>query len=114
MIEFDHIGLVTEEKKQKAMYVEATRVWVTDFQNHPFRVEWLNFEPDTPVTGPVRDMPHVAFRTDNIAEASKGMKCLLEPFDTPVAIVGFYQTDDGAVIEFMEYKEGQAKPVQIG
>ncbi|MDY0167118.1 MAG: hypothetical protein RBS80_11280 [Thermoguttaceae bacterium] len=111
MIEFDHIGMATEDQKKGEIYVAATRVWVTDFREHPFRVEWLRYEPDSPVSGPVRTMPHVAFRTDSIAEASKGMKCLIEPFDTPLGVVGFFQADDGAVVEFMEYKEGEAKPM---
>jgi hypothetical protein len=48
-------------------------------------------------------MPHVAYRVDNIQAAAKGMKVLLEPFDGGIARVGFYQTDDGAIVEFMEY-----------
>ena len=104
-MEFDHIGIVTDEKKPGERFVEATRVWVTDMDEHPFRVEWLRFEPDSPVTGPVRHMPHVAYRVKSIKEASKGLKVLLEPFDAGIAVVGFYQTDDGAVVEFMEYKE---------
>jgi len=102
---FSHIGIVTTEKKPKERFVEATRVWVTDFQNHPYHVEWLRFEPDTTLTGPVREMPHVAYEVDSIAEASKGMKELLAPFDAGIAVVGFYQTEDGAVVEFMEMKE---------
>ena len=102
-MQFDHIGIVTTEKKAGERFVPATRVWVTDFQKHPFHVEWLRFEPDSPVTGPVRTMPHVAYRVDNIQAAAKGMKVLLEPFDGGIARVGFYQTDDGAVVEFMEY-----------
>ncbi len=104
-MQFDHIGIVTTEKKAGEIFIEPTRVWITDFQKHPYRVEWLRYEPDTPVTGPVREMPHVAFRVESIDEASKGMKVLLEPFDAGIAVVGFYQTDDGAVVEFMEYKE---------
>ena len=104
-MQFDHIGIVTTEKKAGQIFIEPTRVWITDFQKHPYRVEWLRYEPDTPVTGPVREMPHVAYRVESIAEASKGMKVLLEPFDAGIAVVGFYQTDDGAVVEFMEYKE---------
>ena len=83
----------------------ATRVWITDFQKHPFRVEWLRYEPDSPVSGPVRQMPHVAYRVKSIREAARGMKVLLEPFDAGIAVVGFYQTEDGAVVEFMEYPE---------
>lgn len=102
-MQFDHIGIVTTQKKSDEMYVAATKVWVTDFQKHPFHVEWLRFEPDSPVSGPVRDMPHVAYRVDNIRAAAKGLKVLLEPFDAGIAVVGFFQTDDGAVVEFMEY-----------
>ena len=102
-MQFDHIGVITTEKKPGERFIPATRVWVTDFQKHPFHVEWLRFEPDSPVTGPVRTMPHVAYRVDNIQAAAKGMKVLLEPFDGGIARVGFYQTDDGAVVEFMEY-----------
>ena len=102
-MQFDHIGIVTKEKKSDETFVPATRVWITDFQKHPFRVEWLRYEPDSPVAGPVREMPHVAFRVDDIRAAAKGMKVLLEPFDAGIAVVGFYQTADGAVVEFMEY-----------
>ena len=101
---FSHIGIVTTEQKPGELFVEATRVWVTDFQNHPYHVEWLRFEPDSPVQGPVREMPHVAYEVDSIEDASRGMKELLAPFDAGIAVVGFYQSDDGAVVEFMEMK----------
>jgi len=40
----------------------------------------------------------------SILKASEGMKELLAPFDAGIAVVGFYQSDDGAVVEFMEMK----------
>ena len=104
-MEFDHVGIVTTEQKPDEIFIAPTKVWITDFQKHPFRVEWLRYEPDSPVTGPVRQGPHVAYRVKSIAEAAKGMKVLLEPFDVGFAVVAFYQGSDGAVVEFMEYKE---------
>ena len=56
-----------------------------------------------------RDMPHVAYRVDSIAEAAKGLKVLIEPFDVPMGKVGFFQTADGAVVEFMEYTKEDFK-----
>ncbi len=103
-MEFDHLGIITTEKHEGEIYVPATKVWVTDFRTHPYHIEWLRYEPDTPVTGPVRNLPHVAFRVDSIREASKGLKVLLEPFDAGLAFVGFYETPDGGVVEFMEYQ----------
>lgn len=102
-MQFDHVGIITTEKRPEEIFVAATRVWVTDFRKHPFHIEWLRFEPDSPVTGPVREKPHVAFRVENIREAAQGLKVLLEPFDAGIATVGFYETPDGGIVEFMEY-----------
>ncbi len=101
---FEHIGLITDDRKPGETFVAATRVWRTDYLAHPFRVEWLRFEPDSPVTGPAREMPHVAYRVDDIEAAARGLTVLLEPFDVGPRIVGFYQTPDGAVVELVKYK----------
>ena len=107
-MEFNHIGLITNEPKDGESYVSATKVWVTNPHENPFRIEWLRYEPDSPVTGPVRTQPHVSFRVDNLKDASRDLKVLLKPFDVGFATVGFYQTPDGAVVELMEYKPGQS------
>jgi catechol 2,3-dioxygenase-like lactoylglutathione lyase family enzyme len=104
-MQFDHIGIVTAERKAGEIFVPATRVWRTEAAEHPFRVEWLRFEPDSPVTGPVREMPHVAYSVDDVQAAGEGMEVLLEPFDVGPRIVAFYRTPDGAVVEFVQHKE---------
>ena len=103
-MQFDHVGIVTTQKKPDEIFIAPTRVWITDFQKHPYRVEWLRYEPDSPVTGPVRERPHVAYRVESIDEAAKGLKVLIEPFDVEFAVVAFFETADGAVVEFMEYR----------
>jgi hypothetical protein len=40
---------------------------------------------------------------ESIEAASKGMKVLIEPFDAGIARVGFFESSDGAIVEFMEY-----------
>jgi hypothetical protein len=104
-MQFEHVGFISDEAKPGESFVPATRVWRTDYLQHPLRIEWLRFEPDSGVPRPVRDMPHVAFRVDNIEAAAQGLKVLLEPFDVGPRIVGFYQTGDGAVVEFVQYKD---------
>ncbi len=102
---FDHVGFVTDEKKDNEDWVESTRVWVTNPKAHPLNVEWLRYEPDSPVTGPVRERAHVSYRVDSIDEASKGMKVLIEPFFANEQLrVGFFEYKDGSVVEFMEYQ----------
>jgi hypothetical protein len=78
---FDHIGIVTTQKQPRESWVEATRVWVTSPRDHPYNVEFLRFAPDTPVTGPLRTEPHVAYRVDDLERALEGHEIVLEPFD---------------------------------
>jgi hypothetical protein len=104
-MEFSHVGIVTDRPHEGEVFVASTRVWITDFQKHPFHVEWLRYEPDSPVTGPVRQKNHVAYRVDSIEAAAQGMKELIAPFwPLDNLRVAFYETADGAVIEFMEIK----------
>jgi hypothetical protein len=105
-MQFSHVGLITDEPQPGEVFVAATRVWITDFLKHPFHIEWLRFEPDSPVTGPVRTQTHVAYKVASIDEAARGMPVLIEPFYPLAGLrVGFYQAFDGAVIEFMEYEQ---------
>ena len=101
------MGLVTADKKEGESFVEQTRVWVTNPRASAFNVEWLRFEPDSPVTGPLRDQPHVAYRVDDIARALEGHTVLADPFDPTgrgddFLRVAFVEVD-GAVVEFMQY-----------
>jgi hypothetical protein len=100
--QFDHVGVPTDSRQPREMYVEATKVWVTDPAAHPHRIEYLRFEPDSPVTGPVRDLPHVAFRVDDLDREIAGAQVLLGPFSPTGTLRVVFVLRDGAVFEFME------------
>lgn len=102
---FDHVGVPTDEKQPGEMYVPATKVWVTDPAQHPYRIEYLRFEPDSPVTGPVRELPHTAFRVDNLDRAIEGEEIVLGPFHATETLRVVFILKDGAVFEFMESSE---------
>ena len=101
---FDHLGLVTDERRPGESWVEATRVWVTSPRADPFNIEWLRFEPDSPVTGPLRTEPHVAYRVEDVAAAIAGHDVLAEPFDVGDGfLTAAFVLAGGAVVEFMQY-----------
>ena len=101
---FDHVGLATEIPQPDERLVERTHVWVTDPQQHPFRVEWLRYLPESDVPDRLRQSPHVAFRVDSIERESAGLAVLLPPFASVAGhLVGFFETPDGAVVELMAY-----------
>ena len=99
---FDHVGIPTGEKQPDEMYVEATKVWVTNPLRSPHKIEYLRFEPDSPVTGPVRDLPHMAFQVDSLDKEIQGTEILLGPFSPTDTLRVAFVLKDGAVFEFME------------
>ncbi len=102
---FDHIGVITDEERPGETWVEATRVWVTNPRAHSHNVEFLRFRADSEVTGPLRTLPHVAYRTADLDASIAGYEVLLEPFvvGDGFARVAFVMVD-GGVVEFMEYR----------
>lgn len=105
---FDHIGVVTAQRRPGESWVEQTRVWVTSPRAHPMNVEFLRFEPDSPVTGPLRDEPHVAYRVDDLDRAAEGLDVVLGPF-SPAPDEGFLRVAfarvDGVTVELMQYRD---------
>ncbi len=108
---FHHIGMPTDIVQEGETYVEDTRVWVTRPENHPQRIEFLRFEADTPVTGPIRDMPHIAYRLEGItmSEALEGEKVIIEPFSPMEGLEVAFFEKDGAVVEYMAFREGASE-----
>lgn len=102
---FDHVGVPTGERQPEEMYVPATKVWVTDPARHPHRIEFLRYEADSPVRGPVRDLPHMAFRVDRLDPYMEGKEILLGPFQATGTLRVVFVLADGAVFEFMESSE---------
>src|SRR5262249_27148033 len=78
---FDHIGLITDVEQPGESWVDSPRVWVTTPRPPPYNIEWLRFEPDSPVTGPLRTEPHVAYRVRDVHAAIEGHDVLADPFD---------------------------------
>ncbi|MEJ7637232.1 MAG: hypothetical protein WKF75_04380 [Singulisphaera sp.] len=69
---------------------------MTNPADHPYRVEYLRFEPDSPVTGPVRDQPHMAFAVDDLEAEIAGEQVLLGPFRAMAGLCVAFILRDGA------------------
>ena len=101
---FHHFGVPTNAKQENEVYLDGAKVYVTDPEIHPYRVEYLRFEPDSPLHDAVKNNAHSAFMVEDLSEALKDQKVIIEPFDaTDTLRVAFIQDGD-AVIELMQSK----------
>ena len=107
MRDFDHIGLPTNVKRPNEMWVESTRVWVTSPTDSPDMIEYLRYESDSPVTGPLREKPHVAFRVEDLDWEIEGENVIQGPFDANENLRVVFIYRDGLVYEFMQSKVGK-------
>ena len=105
---FHHVGLRTTEKQPDENFVTATRVWVTDPNKHPYRIEYLRYEPDSYLSEEFKNTPHVAWVVDDIEPWIAGKEIAIPPFevgDPPFVRVAFVW-EEGMVSEYMAFKPG--------
>ena len=101
-MEFDHIGVPAAAKRDGMRFLESKRLWLTSPGDHPYRVEWLGYDPGSPEAELIRTTPHVAYRVESLEEAMAGENVIAEPFDVFAEVrVGFIEVD-GAPVEFVE------------
>lgn len=100
--EFHHLGVPTKAKGAGEIFIEGGKVHVTDPESHPYCVEFLRFEADSPMPEIVRSQAHAAFVVPSIDEALKGQDVVIEPFDAKEGVRVAFIKDGDALIELME------------
>jgi hypothetical protein len=105
MIKFHHIGLVAQTEMPGETYFESLKVWGTDPEADPNRVEWVRFAPDSPLADtPLTKMPHVSFAVDDLDKQLEGRQVVVGPLAVNDNIRIAYFMSDGALVEYMEFK----------
>ncbi len=105
-MKYHHIGIPTTEERPGEVYLERFGMHVVGFENSAYGVEWLRFEPTSPMPELVKTVPHVAFVVDDIEKAIEGKEILIEPNSpTPGVMVAFI-VENGAPIEFLSFESG--------
>jgi hypothetical protein len=105
---FHHVGLRALDPQPNEDFVVLTRVWVTDPRFHPNKIEYLRYEPESPLPEEFKNSPHIAYKVDDLNEhiAGKDVLLLFEVGEPPFAKVAFVR-EDGAYVEYMQFKPGR-------
>ena len=99
--QYHHIGIPTDKPKKGEKYSDAFKFYLNDGHNE-FRIQWMRFTKESVIHPLIQSVAHVAFKVENIDEAIKGKKVILEPcFPLKGFKVAFIEVD-GAPIELIE------------
>lgn len=101
---FHHVGIVTNEKKEGAMYNEALSVWLTDCGQSPNAIEWLKFEEGSCLPELVQKETHIAYVVPNLAAELEGKKVIFPPHVCDEHLTIAFIEEEGIAIELMEVK----------
>ena len=102
MRQFHHVGIPTDTPRDGETYLQDGKVYITDAAASPYNIEWLRFEPDSPMPEQVKTTAHVAFMVDDMDAELAGREVLIEPFSPMEGLKVAFILHDGAPIEFMQ------------
>ena len=103
---YHHVGIPTREKREGEVYLEQFGMHVVGFEHSAYGVEWLRFEPDSPLPRLVQTVAHVAFVVDDIEKAIEGKEILIEPNSPSPGVLVAFIVENGAPVELMSFDSG--------
>lgn len=103
MRRYHHLGIPTDIKREGETCLEEYKMYVSGFETSPYGVEWMRFEPDSPVPELVKTVPHVAFEVEDLAAELQGKEILIEPNSPSEGVTVAFIVDNGVPIEFIQF-----------
>jgi len=101
---YHHLGIPTDAPRPGEYYLEAFKMYVSAFETSDCGIQWMRFEPDSPVHPLIRAVPHVAFEVDNLEEALRGREVLTPPNSPSDGVTVAMILDSGAPVELLEFR----------
>lgn len=100
---YHHTGIPTTQPREHERYLEQFGVHVSGFPESPYGIEWMRFEPGSPVANLIRSVPHVAFEVDDLDEAIAGKEVLAAPNSPSQGVRVAMIVHDGCPIELLQF-----------
>jgi hypothetical protein len=101
-MKYNHIGIPTTSTFDGEIPLPHLKVTVSDHQNNPFGIQWQRYWDGAPVPDLVKTVPHVAFEVDDLAEAIRNQKVIIDPNSPSAGVLVAFIEVNGAPVELMQ------------
>jgi len=102
---YHHMGIPTDTPRPGERYLEQCGMYVAGFGTSPYGVEWMRFEPGSPVSELVRNVPHIAFEVDDLECALEGKELIGEPSSPMAGVRVAMILHNGMPVELLEFSQ---------
>ncbi|MCP4662541.1 MAG: hypothetical protein GY856_44665 [bacterium] len=97
------MGIPTDTPREGERYLEQFKMYVSGFDTSPFGIEWMRFEPGSPISELIQTVPHLAFEVDDLDAELEGKELLSEVGSPSEGVRVAMIVDDGAPVELIEF-----------
>jgi len=104
-LRYHHLGIPTEKPISGEAYLKDYKVYHYGYENSEYGIEWMRYEKDCQLPEIVKTIPHVAFEVENVYEAIKGKKVIIEPNSPSEGTIVAFIEENGAPIEFIQIEK---------
>ncbi len=102
---YHHLGVPTVTPRPGERHLPQLKMFVSGFEHSPFGIEWMRFEPGSPVAELVRTVPHLAFEVDDLDAAVAGRQLLGDVSSPAKGVRVAMFVDDGVPIEVLQFDQ---------
>jgi len=103
MRKYHHLGIPSDVEREGETYLEKYKVYVSGYEASPYGIEWMRFEPDSPLPELVRKVPHIAFEVEDLVSELEDKEILIEPNCPSEGVTVAFIIDNGAPVEFIQF-----------
>ena len=103
MKKYHHLGIPTTVQREGETYLPQYKMYVSGYEASLYGIEWMRFEPDSPLPELVKTIPHVAFEVDDLETELDGKNVLIRPNSPSEGVLVAFIVDNGAPIEFIQF-----------
>lgn len=102
---YHHLGIPTAEVRPGEEHLESFGMHVSGFYDCPYGIQWMRFDPDSPLHELIRTVPHVAFEVDDLDAALEGQHVIYPPGSPSESVRAAMIEFHGAPVELIWFRK---------
>ncbi len=109
-MKYHHLGIPTDERREGERYLPKFGMYVSGYETSEYGIEWMRFEPGSPLPDLVKTVPHVAFEVSDLDAAIEGKELIIAPNSPSEGVRVAFVVENRAPVEFIEISASSDTP----
>lgn len=103
MRKINHIGIPVREPVSGEVYNEGMKVYLTDFNRSPNKIEFLRFDADSRMPEKIQTLAHIAYEVDDLDKELESAEVLLPKTVVNENLTIAFIEEEGIALELMQF-----------